>query len=838
MQSLQTFRWLACLLILVLIAAGCDGGGEDEPGEPAPGTSSRVELALRIFGQGTVEMEGQHELTCDVPHICRAFVPENTNVIFRALPEAGYAVDGWEDCDRVSGSACTVTANQDRSVSVDFLSTEPLQFQDVVVMFDADRVDEIEDFDLDSGLMIMSADADVSDLDIGTVIVSNIIDPTREFDTYFLRRIRDIQPLAGSVTYIRTIQATLEDLIASGSLSSSLSGPLTSADVVASDLPEGVAWLPAPTGRDSALEPGMSAPRVAAVTSSLAIETCFTEDLCVKGTLDLEIDLDTKLDFRLGGLREFLLQVSLEPSANLTVTALKGVRDKREYQLPLNLYLLPITVGPVVLTPELTAKLIIIVGAGTNFEPRLTVGIRVTGGAHYIKGAGWHPIGKYEPYFDVEVGTGALEFVASAEAQIDARFATKLYGVAGPFVTALPYVGVRAFGLIPPVGSCGWDYGWHYGIRAGYGGDLKILKWGWDYTVTLLDARFNPGGGRNDCDQEVVDESPPSTPAGLTFSDVSENSLTLTWDESTDDGTYDVRYNVLRNPGEADSKVFRDVGETALHDRNLNAATAYCYQVIAVDAAGNESASSSSVCDYTKTRDTEPPTDPHVRLEVKSPTTISVTWDASSDNVAVDRYTVYEWPEGAMDPVSVTTTRSLSADITGLNPGTEYCFGVSAVDVAGNFSTGSDPVCATTLEAHAAAWRFSLACHGQEYNIEEAFDLVEDRAIPAVTVSVTGSGQDYDGTPLTYALTGTYTPQDMMLEGKINWSFEGGGRRTDTFTADLSTDDTGAIPMELVYPNPSTGGCDAVIRFLFGGGPVVAQSSETVLFPEATFSGQ
>ena len=121
-----------------------------------------------------------------------------------------------------------------------------MQLKDAVVMFDADRVDQIEDFDIDTGLMVMSADADVSDLSIGSVIVSNVIDSNRGFNTYFLRRIRDIQKLPGGVGYIRTVEASLEDVIASGSLSMR-SRPLSLADVTSYELPAGVSWIgPAP----------------------------------------------------------------------------------------------------------------------------------------------------------------------------------------------------------------------------------------------------------------------------------------------------------------------------------------------------------------------------------------------------------------------------------------------------------------------------------------------------------------------------------------------------------------------------------------------------------------
>ena len=788
-----------------------------------------VELTLSVFGEGTVEIVGGADLECDVSHACRAFVPKDANVVLKALPMAGYAIDGWTGCNNVSDDECTVATDQDRLVAVNFLSTEPLELHDNVVAFDTDRVDQIEDFDIGTGVMVMSADADVSDLRIDAVIVSNVIDSNREFDTYFLRRIRDIQKLPGGVTYIRTVEATLEDAIASGSLSlSSSPRPL---EVASYELPAGVTWTGSAPGSSPLVQQDGTSRRVEAAVD---INLCLDPELCVMGSVGLIIEPDFAMDFSFfRGLKEFKMVVSVTPSAELTVTASAGVRGVYERDLPLKLTLTPIVLGPVVIIPELTPQLRVTASASAGFKPQVTVGFRMTGGAHYKQGSGWVPIGQYEPEFGFEIIGAGLE--GNVQAAILAKFATKIYGIAGPFIEAGPYVGGAVFTLSPPRGGCDWDYAWYFGANANFGGELKFLWLGLEYTATLFDFRSIQGEHRNDCDD--VDESPPRPPARLAFSDVSDNSLTLTWDESVDDSHHDVRYEIVRNPEMPSSKTFPDVGRSFLHDKGLRTSTEYCYQAVAIDGAGNRSTPSSLACTRTVSRDTEPPSKPYgVRLEALSPSTISVSWDASTDDdTAIDSYTVFEWPESKDAPTSITHTEALSADITGLNPGTEYCFGVTAVDEAGNFSDLSDMVCATTLQASAAAWRFLMACADRDYNFDEPLDLIEERAVS--TVSVTGEGNDYDGHPLTYALTGTYTSQDMMLDGKIDWSFEGGGRRVDTFLADLSTGDTGDIPMELVFH--SSDGCDGVIRFIMGRGmtKVAGQSSRAVSLSGATISG-
>ena len=807
-----------------------------------------VELTLSVFGEGTVHIVGGHDLTCDVPHACHAFIPQNTDIVLKALPMAGYAIDNWTGCNSVSGDECTVVTDQDKLVSVDFLSTAPLQLKDDVVVFDADRVDQIEDFDLDTGLMVMSADADLSDLYIGDVIVSNVIDSNREFNTYFLRRIRDIQKLPSGVGYIRTIDATLEDLIASGSLS--MRRELSPADVTSYELPEGVRWIgPAPgspaLGRrgGASRDVAVAAPQQIQLTTG--IEICHPNttdpDFCVTGSVALTIKPTFVLDvgvFR--GLKEFKMEVLMTPSANLTVNTSAGVEFfDRTYDLPLKFHFGAIAVGPVVITPVVTPKLKITVAAGVDFEPTVKVGVILTGGVHYKKGFGWMPIGKFEPMFKADIGEDALNVNSGVQADFIAEFATLIYGSAGPLVTAGPYVGIEAFTLQSPPETCSWDWDWYYGVKAGFGGKLKVLKWGWEYNATLIDIRRTPSSGQRDCQ---VDEEPPNVvdSSALEFSNVSDNGLTLKWPPSIDDSG-DVGYEIQRCAFDV-CKVITFVEEPTLHDTGLWADTSYCYYVTAIDQTGNRSESSQGKCVRTASRDTEPPKIPHgVKLEVLSPSTISVSWDASTDDVAVTHYVVFEWPESGTDPTAVTSTKGLSAKVGWLNPGTEYCFGVSAVDKSGNFSDFSDTdmVCATTLEASAAAWRFLIACSGRDYNFEEPFDLVEDRDVSVI--SITAEGNDYSGEPLAYALTGTYTSQDMMIrDGRIDWSFESGFRRVDTFMADLSTDDTGDIRMEQLQVNK---GCDAVIRFTMerdsqgSRAGTVVSSSRAAPFSGATISG-
>ncbi len=71
-------------------------------------------------------------------------------------------------------------------------------------------------------------------------------------------------------------------------------------------------------------------------------------------------------------------------------------------------------------------------------------------------------------------------------------------------------------------------------------------------------------------------------------------------------------------------------------------------------------------------------------------TTLTLNWSASTDNVAVTGYNVYQ------GSTNLGSTTSTSSNITGLTAGTAYTFSVRAKDAAGNVSSASNVVNVTT----------------------------------------------------------------------------------------------------------------------------------------------
>lgn len=76
---------------------------------------------------------------------------------------------------------------------------------------------------------------------------------------------------------------------------------------------------------------------------------------------------------------------------------------------------------------------------------------------------------------------------------------------------------------------------------------------------------------------------------------------------------------------------------------------------------------------------------------------------------------------------------------------------------------------------------------------------------------------------MAYVVTGTYDNTSKILDGRMTMTFEGSSFvRVDTFTADLSTGDTGDITMNQIEQV----GCTAQIRFVeAGSGPLMSPSA-------------
>jgi chitodextrinase len=187
----------------------------------------------------------------------------------------------------------------------------------------------------------------------------------------------------------------------------------------------------------------------------------------------------------------------------------------------------------------------------------------------------------------------------------------------------------------------------------------------------------------------VLDTQPPAVPSGMITAGILQTSVKLAW-SATSDNVAVAGYNLYRNGVKAGTST-----PTSYTFGGLACGTTYTLALTAFDAAGNESDARYATTTETTTAcsaaaDTQAPTAPGgLAATGNTGTSISVAWNASSDNVGVTGYGAYR------NGSSVGTSTGAFYVYSGLTCGTSYTLAVDAVDAAGNRSGKSTVTAAT-----------------------------------------------------------------------------------------------------------------------------------------------
>jgi len=212
----------------------------------------------------------------------------------------------------------------------------------------------------------------------------------------------------------------------------------------------------------------------------------------------------------------------------------------------------------------------------------------------------------------------------------------------------------------------------------------------YSYTVSAQDAANNSSAQSAPASGSTLpDTVSPSGPTGLTATTISSSVIALSWPASTDNVAV-VGYDVFRD----DVKV-GTVTTPGYGDSGLSASTSYAYYVIAFDLAGNRSVPSPVAKATTQALDTTAPTVPTgVTAQAVTTSQVDLSWQSSTDDVAVAGYKVFR--NGTQ--VATVTTGTTYSD-PGLSANTTYTYSVSAYDLAGNQSAASSPASVTTPQS-------------------------------------------------------------------------------------------------------------------------------------------
>ena len=173
----------------------------------------------------------------------------------------------------------------------------------------------------------------------------------------------------------------------------------------------------------------------------------------------------------------------------------------------------------------------------------------------------------------------------------------------------------------------------------------------------------------------------PEAPTNLVATATGQTTISLTWDAVQNATSYNVYSN--------GNVVVSGFAQTTYIVKNLTPGIQYCYEVKAVNEAG-ESEASESACATTESEPEEstiPEAPTNLVATATGQTAISLTWDAVPNATS---YNVYNGETVVVSGLTVT-----SYTVEGLTAGTEYCYNVTAVNEIGE-SEHSAEACATT----------------------------------------------------------------------------------------------------------------------------------------------
>jgi hypothetical protein len=177
----------------------------------------------------------------------------------------------------------------------------------------------------------------------------------------------------------------------------------------------------------------------------------------------------------------------------------------------------------------------------------------------------------------------------------------------------------------------------------------------------------------------------PGQVTGLVASGPTASTVNLAWTAPASGGavaSYTVQYRVTGGGGF--NTAASGVAGTAYTVTGLAASTGYDFQVVAVNAVGNGTASAVASATTTAAPPAMPGVPTGLTAGTPTPSTMPLTWAAPSSGGAVASYTVRSSLHGANTWTTVTGISGTAYTVTDLLASTSYDFEVAAVNVTGS----------------------------------------------------------------------------------------------------------------------------------------------------------
>lgn len=691
---------------LCLTLCACGGGNSSSSssahpsppsstGTPSPSTKNYT-LSVGVFGQGTVTSTPAG-VSCT--NNCSYSFPSGTTLTLSAAAGSGDYLAQWVGCDSTSGGECIITVTQNSFVQPIFASSTPVELQPTTVVLNETTVNALQSES--PGLYVFApGTAAVENLAPGDVIVG--LGTT----TGILARVVRVTTEANRAIAVSTMPARLTDVYAQGTLW--YSEPLTQGEVKRIKiLAPGVRIKQSSSGTSDQFTANLSAVVVGAGstgantaslsgTLTLSFQPVFaiTFSLIPLGVQQFESELITTSSQTLGAA------INIPACSNALGQLLNG--DQAIFEMDFDP--IPIGVG-IWITPIVTVYVGVDGQADCSVTTSVSASQTLTGGIQFTSGSGWQPVAALQSSFSYQ--PPEIETQMNLTAYAGPQFTADIDDIAGPFFNLEGYSTAYAYGEAGSTNAAGWDL--YAGIDANVGIEADILGYDlgqyqdqiYSYQTTLASGQIS----------SAQSSTAPSAPQNLVATAKSSSVIDLTWGSVTD------------NAGIADYELYQNstlIGKftnTDTQDNNLSADTKYCYYVIAVDVNGNESMPSSTACATTLplTENSAPTVPTGLTATATSGSAVALAWQAATDDVGVAGYTIYR------NGIAVGTSVNLGFTDAPVEPGTQYCYTVSAFNEAGNSSLQSSESCVTTPNVSAASFYTSLTAPAQSLTMPSGF---------------------------------------------------------------------------------------------------------------------
>ena len=419
--------------------------------EPQPPVEQYA-LDVSVFGEGDIQVQGTGaQLDCTEIAMCHGKFNQGDEVVLIAEPDSGWTHENWIGCDRQDLlGRCTVFMDGDRLVSVTFLSADPLEFHDNVLVLRDDQLQGLIHYDLAAGLFVFDAGtSDIGQWVVGTIVLA-AEDPNEGLT--IARRITGIERTGNQIAFT-TEQASLEEIFRSGSFSYHGDTDAGESDAGTLQYPGPIVTQAEDGGRRIPINIDLGGGVRAGGWITFPVEPHFTVNF-------------SPLEFRVLAIAMPTASIGLEISGSVMIS-----EDYELWSQGLRTIWIPNPVVPILPIPVFPTLEIIIEGdAEASAELRVGAEIYVTAtaGVHYKDG-------KLNRIFEFDVDplyrvNGGLDFDLNWNVEVRARgeLNFRLLGVVGAYAGVVPYYGISS--------GCGDSFAETYkGWRLELGGDFTVI---------------------------------------------------------------------------------------------------------------------------------------------------------------------------------------------------------------------------------------------------------------------------------------------------------------------------------------------------------------------------